>query len=342
MESALDEQMKATKDDVRYAYRLLLGREPDAEGLAHHLDDAIRHSMSPDAVGRNIMASDEFRARIDKQTKLREITIDDVKIYPWEGDRLIGDSLNMLSDYEPNVLPVFLRALRPGDYVLDVGANIGIFTLLAAKRVGVHGRVYAFEPIARNVQSICAGIIGNGFANISLIPVAAADKAGAVSMHPTDNSSNGIVDMRVSTPGDANMAPMNRIDSLLSGIERLDVIKIDIEGYEACAWKGIRSLVDRFQPLVFSEFNPVAMRNTLGVEPREYLSEILNVISGPIDVLHRDGDVVSCRSDVDVMREWHAANQRAGLDGALHLDLRFKTRKPKSSTFLERLIGSRA
>lgn len=313
--------MRATSDDVRYAYRLLLGREPDAEGLAHHVNEANRHMHSPDVVAKNIMASDEFRARSSKSTRLREIQIDGVKIYPWEGDRLIGDSLVTAGDYEPNVLPLFLKSLRPGDCVLDVGANIGIFTLLAANRVGSDGRIYAFEPIARNIQSICAGIIGNGFTNISLIPVAASDRAGAVSMHPTDHSSNGIVDVRLSMPNDSDMAPMNRVDSLLCGIDRLDVIKIDIEGFEPRAWKGIRSLVERFHPLIFSEFSPVAIRNTLAVDAEEYLKDLFEFSTGPIQVLHREGPRTACASIDEVMREWRVANKRMGMDGNLHLDL---------------------
>ncbi len=318
--------MNATGDDVRYAYRLLLGREPDVEGLAHHAREASLHQHSPEDIARNIMASDEYRARSTKSTTLREIQIDGVKIYPWEGDRLIGDALVTAGEYEPNILPVFLKSLRQGDCVLDVGANIGIFTLLAAKGVGADGRVYAFEPIARNVRSICAGIIGNGFANISLVPVAASDKAGAVSMHPTDNSSNGIVDVRVSTPGEADMAPMNRIDFVLCGIERLDVIKIDIEGFEPRAWKGIRSLVERFHPLIFSEFSPVAIRNTLAVDAEEYLKDLFEFSTGPIQVLHREGPRVACKDPAEVMAEWRAANKQMRMDGELHLDLMVDTR----------------
>lgn len=326
MESDVDVQMKATKDDVRYAYRLLLGREPDAEGLSHHFNEACRHKYSPDAVAKNIMASEEFRARSNKLTKFRQIQIDGVKIYPWDGDRLIGDSLTDAGDYEPNVLPLFLDSLRPGYCVLDVGANIGIFTLLAAKRVGSDGHIYAFEPIARNVQSICAGITGNSFTNISLIPVAASDKAGAVSMHPTDTSSNGIVDVRASILGDAAMAPMNRVDSLLNGIARLDVIKIDIEGFEPRAWKGIRSLVERFHPMIFSEFSPVAIRNTLAVGAEEYLEELFEFSCKPIQVLHRDRPFVACASVGDVMDEYRSSNIRMGMDGNLHLDLMVDTR----------------
>ena len=144
-------------------------------------------------------------------------------------------------------------------------------------------------------------------------------------MHPTDNSSNGIVDVRTLDPDDAAMAPMNRIDSLLNGVERLDVIKIDIEGFEPCAWRGIRTLVERWKPLIFSEFNPVAIRNTLGVDPREYLRDLLQVASSPIEVLHREGHVAACKSDEEIMREWRSANERIGLDGALHLDLRLET-----------------
>jgi len=318
--------VKATPDDVRHAYRLLLGREPDAEGLANYLAAIEGDAMTSEEVARSLMASAEFAMRCDEPVRLRKIEIDGVGIYPWRGDQLIGDSLLADGgDYEPNVLPVFLEALRPGDHVLDVGANIGIFTLLAARKVR-GGRIYAIEPLARNIQSLCAGILANGFDNIFLLPVAASDHAGAVSMHRAVNSSNGIVDVRASILSGADLVPTQRVDSLLAGIERLDVIKIDIEGYEPLAWKGIRSLVDRFRPLIFSEFSPVAIRNTLSVDPDEYLKDLFEFASGPIEVLNRNGTRTRCDDGVSVMREWRKENERMGLGGTLHLDLLITTR----------------
>ena len=66
-----------------------------------------------------------------------------VKVFPWEGDSLIGDALAKSGKYEPNVLPRFLNAAPPGDVVLDVGANIGTYALTAAAKVGPSGKVIA-------------------------------------------------------------------------------------------------------------------------------------------------------------------------------------------------------
>ncbi|MBL0163546.1 MAG: FkbM family methyltransferase [Xanthomonadales bacterium] len=110
---------------------------------------------------------------------------------------------------------------------------------------------------------------------------------------------------------------MNRIDSLLNGVERLDVIKIDIEGYEPRAWEGLRSLVRRLRPLIFSEFSPIAIRNTLAVDAEDYLKELFAFSTGPIQVLHRDKPRAACANAAEVMLEWNAANKRMGMDGQI-------------------------
>jgi FkbM family methyltransferase len=210
--------------------------------------------------------------------------------------------------------------------VLDVGANIGIFTLSAARKVGDSGHVYAIEPIARNVQSICAGVISNGFRNVSVLPVAASGSAGVVPMLRNANSSNGIVDTHVAGDVADVFVPAQRIDFLLHGLDRLDVIKIDIEGHEPIAWPGLEALVSRHRPIIFSEFSPVAIANHSRVEPEIYLRGLLKY-AAEIEVIHFDGKRAICTTAEQVMEQWREANRRAGTDGTCHIDLMVRTSK---------------
>lgn len=319
--------LKATADDVRYAYRLLLGREPDRAGFDHHCAYVRHNVIAPIDLADGLMRSDEFAARGGARVLLQEIELHGVKVYPWRGDRLIGDQVAATGSYEPHVLPLFLDSLKPGDVVLDVGANIGTYSLPAARRVGETGCVISVEPVARNVQSLCAGVTRNNLSNVSILPVAASDRASVIAVFRHSDSSNGIVDAHINAADPSDYVSTQRLDTLLAYLQRLDVVKIDIEGHEPVAWPGIRALIERHRPLIFSEFSPVAIRNHSRTVPEDYLEALFEFANGAIVVLHLDGARAECASAADVMREWRVANSRMGLEGTLHVDLMVDTRK---------------
>jgi FkbM family methyltransferase len=323
----MGKELEATPEDVRHAYRLFLGREPDAVGFEFNCDAVRRDKLSAIELGRRFLGSEERSYRNQPNGLLREVEIEGVKLYPWEGDQLIGDHFSEDLGYESNVLPVFLEALSPGDHVLDVGANVGLYALLAAKHVGQEGMVYAIEPVDVNLRSICVGVRRNEFQNVSLFPIAASDRATVLSLFRMDDSSNGIVGQGIAASDPAQFVPAQRLDFLLAGVPRLDVIKIDIEGHEPMAWQGLKALVLQHRPRIFSEFSPVAIRNHCRVEPESYLDELFAVATQPIEVLARDGRRIRCKDTASVMQEWKLANKAIGMNGELHLDLLIDTRR---------------
>jgi FkbM family methyltransferase len=312
--------LKATPDDVRHAYRLLLGREPDPEGRATYLAYIDEHPAKAQDVAAMIFASAEFKNRNADVSLRDEILFEGLKLYPWRGDSLIGDLIKSTGQYEAYMLPVFVESVPAGGTVLDIGANIGVYTLSAARKVGARGRVFAVEPVAKNVQSLCAGVLGNGFANVSILPVAASGEAGVVPMLRHKDSSNGIVDTHVDAAAAESFVPSQRVDFLLAGLDRLDVIKIDIEGHEPVAWPSIEVLVRRHRPIVFTEFNPVAIRNHSRVPPEDYLDGLFGT-GGRVAALHLDGRRIECRTPKDVMEQWRDANRRMNAVDSYHLDL---------------------
>lgn len=313
---------RADMDDVRHAYRLLLGREPDPTGIDHFGQRLVRDRPFAPDIAALIMSSPEYKLR--SETLLDEVDFHGVKIYPWRGDRLIGDHVASSADHEPHLLPLFVACVPVGGTVLDIGANIGTFTLLAARKVGEEGHVYAVEPIARNVQSLCAGVLGNGLRNVSVIPVAASGSVGVLPILRQENSSNGIVDAHVDPRLADAIVPTQRLDFLLQGIDRLDVIKMDIEGHEPMAWPGLAALVARFRPVIFSEFSPAAIENHSRVKPESYLQTLFEHAPA-IEVARFDGTQKACSTIEQVMDEWEEANRRMGTDGTCHLDLIVRT-----------------
>lgn len=312
--------LKATPEDVRHAYRLLLGREPDSGGFDTYCQLIATQGVSALDIAAILQSSDEYKTRHVAEPALIETDFDGLKLYPWRGDSLIGGPVQEGRSYEPHVLPAFVDHVPVGGTVLDVGANIGIFTLSAARKVGPTGRVFAIEPIARNVQSLCAGIHGNGFRHVSVFPVAASATAGVVPMLRNANSSNGIVDIHVSPSMADAFAPTQPIHALLQDIDRLDVIKIDIEGHEPLAWPGIEPLVRKYGPVIFTEFNPIAIRNHSRVGAETYLEQLFQY-GTRIETIEFDGERKVCGTIGDVLERWRAANRRAGTDGTCHIDL---------------------
>jgi FkbM family methyltransferase len=310
----------ATPDDVRHAYRLLLGREPDAAGLGTYLKLIEQRQLTAPDIAALLGASSEYKNRQAAASLLDEVEFDGIKLYPWRGDRVIGDAIRAHGSYEPHMLPMFIDSIPVGGTVLDIGANIGVYTLTAARKTGARGRVIAVEPVATNVQSICAGIVGNGFGNVSLLPVAASSEDGIVPILREANSSNGIVDRNADVRAAESFVPAQRLDRLLCALERLDVIKIDIEGHEPIAWPSIEVLLRKHRPILFTEFNPVAITNHSRVPPEQYLDQIFR-IGGTVTALHPDGRRIHCARSSEIMEQWREADRRTKGVHSYHLDL---------------------
>lgn len=311
--------MDATREDLRCAYRLLLGREPDPDGFAFLEKQIERSNAKASDVAAMFLASPEFKRRQAETPPLDEIDFDGLKLFPWRGDSLIGDLIKSTGKYESHMLSLFVESVPVGGTVLDIGANIGVYTLTAARKAGHRGRVFSVEPVSNNVQSLCAGVVGNGFSNVSILPVAASAAAGVVAMLRSANSSNGIVDTHVDRDVAESFVPSQRVDFLLAGLDSLDVIKIDIEGHEPVAWPGIEALVRKHKPIVFTEFNPPAIRNHSRVLPEQYLEALFGV-AREVVALHLDGRRVACTNPDRIMDAWREEN-RHDSDENRHIDL---------------------
>lgn len=315
--------MLATRADVIGAYRLLLGREPDKNGLEGHLKWARSCGATPAQIAERFLTSSEYQRHADMPDNLAPVDFGTHVVFARKGDTLISESVILTGIYEPNVMNRFISSLKDGDCVLDIGANIGLYTMSAAARVGKHGKVIAVEPLPMNHRSLYAGIVYNKFSNVQVLPIAASDHTGLIPIRCASDSSNGIVGADEGSRDPDTYVPAHRLDDLLSTLTRVDVIKIDIEGHEPAAWEGMKSLVQRHHPLVFSEFSPIAMRN-VGQDPLEYLRMLFENTKNVL-VLHRDVDAVVCGDASAVMDEWQAANNRMGYEGRLHLDLLVQT-----------------
>ena len=178
---------------------------------------------------------------------------------------LIGRTIYFRGAWEAPVARRFLSMIRPGDRVLDIGANIGQYTLLASSAVGPEGRVYAVEASPSMAQRLRTNIAVNQLSNVSVIEAAAWDRDEPLILRPGDLDNAGTASVAAlsdqsqgsSESGVVGTIPGRRLDTLLDalGCRRIDLVKIDVEGAESRALAGLgRFLTARPPRAIFSEF----------------------------------------------------------------------------------------
>lgn len=143
--------------------------------------------------------------------------------------------LRLVSSIEGEVESALLDLLHPGATVFDIGANIGWFSLLAARRVGPAGRVIAFEPSIPNAAMAKRNAAVNHLQNLTVVPAAVGDRDGWASFS-ADSSLKG----KVTDDGEV-IVPILSLDSWLveTGEAPPDVLKIDVESAEASVLRGM-------------------------------------------------------------------------------------------------------
>ena len=168
---------------------------------------------------------------------------------------------------------VFLSQLREGFVVLDIGANVGLISLLAAKKVGKTGKVYAFEPVPKIFARLQENIALNGFNNVEPVPLALSSQKGKAMIFVAHGASS--LFRRVSD--EFVEVPTERLDDFVEqeGIERVDAIKLDVEGAELHVIRGADKTIRRFKPIMMVEINPDTLK-AAGTTPQELFETIVS------------------------------------------------------------------
>jgi FkbM family methyltransferase len=172
-----------------------------------------------------------------------------------------------LGDYEFEVRRFLVRQIQPGSTVFDVGASIGICTVPLAIRLGQHGRIYAFEPLASNYESLLHNIKLNNLANVVPVFAAVADKEGTVNMPDVDSGNCSLA----SESDHYSSVPAITLDEFAAQhcIDSIDLMKIDIEGSETKALRGASRLLSSGAiRQILIEFNPYWLKR-MGSSPDE-------------------------------------------------------------------------
>jgi FkbM family methyltransferase len=179
--------------------------------------------------------------------------------------RLSANSRGFIAEeYEPLVWHRVMREIRAGDHVAEVGASIGLYALAFAGRVGAAGHVTAFEPDPQSAAALEANVSVNGWRDrITTIRAAVGKNSGQVRFA----AAHGL-ESRIETRPEAShgviTVPMITLDDAIGG-NRIDVIKIDVEGFEQQVIEGARNLLtkERGRPrAILVEVHPFAWAET--------------------------------------------------------------------------------
>nr|WP_245215698.1 FkbM family methyltransferase [Pararoseomonas baculiformis] len=171
---------------------------------------------------------------------------------------------------EPGTVAVIQAILREGDVVLDAGANLGLTVLPAARRVGPAGRVIAVEPASRAAALLRRNIALNGLeGRVTLHDCAAGAAPGKAALHVGAISGHSSL---LGQPGAdrTEEVEVRPLDDLVPPGTRLRLAKLDVEGYEAEAWRGMRRIaVENPQLALLVEFGPDHLRRA-GLTPEAW------------------------------------------------------------------------
>ena len=174
-------------------------------------------------------------------------------------------------DYEPE-LRYLWGLLRPGNVVVDAGAAFGIYTLVAARRVGPSGCVIAFEPTTETYSFLIRNIELNGFHWVRAFQWALGASEGEALLYhsPYDLAQSSLAppDRRIS-PASHELVRVRTLDNVLDELgfhSRLDVLKVDVEGAEELVLRGAERHITTCRPIIVFEINSSGVQR-LGLDP---------------------------------------------------------------------------
>ena len=205
----------------------------------------------------------------------------------WDGIHYLTGGIN---PREP-ITNIVSQILGPGDCMLDIGANVGYFSMLGSMLVGKSGQIHSFEASPETSQHLRL-VATNPYGNVILHEVAVSNQCGEVEFSCGPTTHSGLSSMR--DLGDRTSArvkiPCITIDSILDHIPTTKLIKIDVEGAELLVLQGMRQLLQRDRPCIILELTDSFLRE-LGSSADELLVYMKSaeyepyVIRNPIEPL---------------------------------------------------------
>jgi FkbM family methyltransferase len=279
-QNSTDDGDALTREHVIWGYRLFLDREPENDFV---IEEKVTTNRGTRQLRTNFMLSPEFGENNPDLTLFndRNIVIKELdgklRLFVDTSDVVIGWGI-IRGKYEIDELNFVRRTVGPGQTVLDIGANIGLFTITMASLIGPTGKVYAFEPLEDHATLLARSVAENDFADrVVLERAAVSDKTGSgrlISASKTTNAGGAYLNNgQVPMGHEASEVKLITLDTY--PVRRpVHFIKIDVEGAELLAFRGAKELLKEDRPVILSELHPEQLSKVSGCTASEFVAEL--------------------------------------------------------------------
>lgn len=253
--------------------------ENNVHAVAYHKDFVFPFFSTLNIVNRRISVPPSIIDCVRKRLPKYSGTVANV-----QGNRMLLDAEDELGlfafgVYEPFVTETFKRIVKKNAVVLDVGANIGYYTLIAAKLVAENGRVFAFEPEPGNFSLLEKNVKLNGYKNIVLERKAVSNRTGKANLFLRDKAGQHSICQPSMSHVEVETVSL---DDYFRDFEReINLVKIDVEGAEPLVLQGMSELLTKYRRLkIIMELNPNALKQA-GFALDQLLNRCLSMVSEP-------------------------------------------------------------
>ena len=201
-------------------------------------------------------------------------TVGGIELFCDPADAAVSPGLRS-GTYEPHLTSVFERFCKPGMTVIDVGANLGYYSLLASSLVGPTGKVVALEPNSENCRLLLSSIRLNGITNVELIPVACDHTTGWAYYSTHVGSNGGLIEPEDLLAHPGIVVATFRLDDLVEG--PVGLLKMDVEGAEGRVVAGATRVIESSRPIVTTELTRDMLRRVSAESISDYLGYFENL-----------------------------------------------------------------
>jgi FkbM family methyltransferase len=206
--------------------------------------------------------------------------------------------------YEKLELDIFQTLVARSRAILDVGANIGLYSCLAARDAPAGARIVAFEPISDNVGYLRRNLAAaqDGTSRVRVETVAVGDRTGTVSIYTVEGGASigthSVSARNASGSTTAVQVPMVSLDDYVAdrGLTDVDLVKVDVEGFEVAVLAGSAGLLAEQHPTLFIEYLPERLANC-GADPEELVTTICRTYDSVYAIDERRRAVTRCRAE---------------------------------------------
>ena len=194
----------------------------------------------------------------DLKNSITWLTDEDIAIYT-SADNYIEWSIIIDGTYEEEISKMIRISLGAGGVALDIGANIGLQSIRMSQSVGPNGKVYSFEPLEYIQQKFIKNIRLNKIDNVTLFPFALSNSESQTELKINKNSWNqGTFTIGSTNQGvETQLITIKVADEIpeIKNLQRLDLVKIDVEGFENQVLLGLKQTIEKFSPRIVFEYD---------------------------------------------------------------------------------------